>query len=121
MRTLSARWPAANAKIVEDKANGPAIVDTLKKELTGIIAISPQGSKIARAQAHAPDLEAGNFWLPRTYWAEEFIEEAAAFPNGAHDDIVDCWSQAATRFRGAWSGVMDFYRELNPEVPAAVV
>jgi predicted phage terminase large subunit-like protein len=120
MRTLSARWPAADAKIVEDKANGPAIVDTLKKELTGIIAISPQGSKIARAQAHAPDLEAGNFWLPRTYWAEEFIEEAAAFPNGGHDDMVDCWSQAATRFRGAWSGVMDFYRELNPEVPAAV-
>jgi predicted phage terminase large subunit-like protein len=79
-------------KLVEDKANGPAIIDALRNELNGIVAVSVQGSKEARVHAAAPDLEAGNYWLPRTEWAEEFVEECAAFPNAAHDDMVDAWS-----------------------------
>ena len=111
MRSMTQRWPAATAKIVEDKANGPAIIDALRNELSGIVPMSPQGSKLARAQAAAPELEAGNYWLPQTQWAEEFIEECAAFPNAAHDDMVDSWSQAACRFRTSTSGIAEFYRE----------
>jgi predicted phage terminase large subunit-like protein len=115
MRTLSTRWPSAHTKLVEDKANGPAIIDTLRNELSGVIPVAPLGSKMARAQAAAPELEAGNFWLPRTQWAEEFIDEAAAFPNGAHDDQVDAWSQAAARFRQCNSGIMEYYKSLAAE------
>jgi Terminase RNaseH-like domain len=102
MRAMTQRWLAASAKIVEDKANGPAIIDALRNELSGIVPMSPQGSKLARAQAAAPELEAGNYWLPQAQWAEEFIEECAAFPNAAHDDTVDAWSQAASRFRNVF-------------------
>jgi len=120
MRSLSKRWPAATAKIIEDKANGPAIIDALRNELSGIVPMSPQGSKLARAQAAAPELEAGNYWLPQTQWAEEFIEECAAFPNAAHDDQVDAWSQAACRFRSHSSGIADYYRgEAELVAPAA--
>jgi predicted phage terminase large subunit-like protein len=118
MRTMTARWPQAHAKLVEDKANGPAIIDTLRNELTGIIAVQPLGSKLARAQAGAPELEAGNYHLPRTEFADDFIEEAAAFPNAAHDDMVDAWSQAASRFRSSSSGVMEFYRDLAAQADA---
>jgi phage terminase large subunit-like protein len=57
---MSQRWPAAHLKLVEDKANGPAIIDALRNELNGIVAVSVQGSKEARVHAAAPDLEAGN-------------------------------------------------------------
>ena len=73
--------------------------------------MSVQGSKEARAHVAAPDAEAGNYWLPKTDRAEEFIEECAAFPNAAHDDQVDAWSQAASRFRTASSGIWEYYRE----------
>jgi phage terminase large subunit-like protein len=38
-------------------------------------------------------------WAPETEWAEELIEECAAFPNGDHDDMVDSTTQAMMRFR----------------------
>ena len=41
----------------------------------------------------------GGVWAPRTRWAEEVIEQCAAFPNGAHDDLVDCATLALLRFR----------------------
>ncbi|MGC2107199.1 MAG: phage terminase large subunit [Candidatus Acidiferrum sp.] len=121
MRTMSTRWPQAHAKLVEDKANGPAIIDTLRGEIPGIIPVQPLGSKIARAQAAAPELEAGNYHLPNSEYADEFIEECTAFPNGAHDDQVDAWSQAASRFRTSSSGIMEYYREAAkvPEAEAA--
>jgi predicted phage terminase large subunit-like protein len=112
MRAMSLRWPAAHLKLVEDKANGSAIIDALRNELSGIVPTQPQGSKEARAQAAAPDLEAGNYWLPKTgEWVEEFIEECAAFPLGKNDDVVDAWSQAASRFRTSKSGIAEYYRD----------
>lgn len=111
MRTVNTRWPQARLKLVEDKANGPAIIDALKNELAGIVAVTVQGSKEARAHAAAPEVEAGNYWLPKTEWAEEFIEECAAFPNAAHDDMVDAWSQAASRFRTSLNGLVEYYKQ----------
>jgi len=100
VRTLSAKWPQARVKLVEDKANGPAVIATLKKEISGLIPVEPQGSKESRAWAVSPEVEAGNVYLPDPSiapWVHDFIEECAAFPNGANDDQVDAMSQALMR------------------------
>ena len=100
-RALTARWPQAGAKLVEDKANGTAVIDTLRKRVPGIVPINPKESKYARANAVSPFIEAGNVHLPSAevalFDADALIEEAAAFPNGAHDDQVDATSQALSR------------------------
>ena len=93
-RALTARWPQAVAKLVEDKANGPAVIAALRHEIPGIIPIEPEGGKIARAHAAQPLVIAGNIYLPDVPWAADLIEEAAAFPNGANDDMVDAFTQA---------------------------
>lgn len=97
-KALAARWPQATAKYVEDKANGTAVINTLKSKIPGIVAINPTESKYARANAVAPVVQAGNVFLPEAGIAlfdpEELIDEAAGFPNAAHDDQVDATSQA---------------------------
>lgn len=98
---MSARWPECTTRLVEDKANGTAVIDTLKSKIPGIIPVSPTESKYSRANAVAPMIEAGNAFLPAAAIAlfdvDELIEEAAQFPNGAHDDQVDATSQALAR------------------------
>jgi len=72
----------------------------LKQKIEGLIPVEPQGSKVARASAVSPQIEAGNVYLPDPSiapWVHDFIEECAAFPTGAHDDQVDAMSQALMR------------------------
>ena len=84
--------------LIEDKANGPAIMSLLKKDIPGIIPVDPAGGKVARVNAVSPAIESGHVFLPRNKeWTQEFVEEFAAFPSGAHDDEVDCCSQALNR------------------------
>lgn len=97
VRAVSAAWPLALTKLVEDKANGPAVIDTLKHELAGLVAVDPEGGKLARAAAISGMVEAGNVYLPDEPWVDEFLTECAAFPNGAHDDQVDAMTQALLR------------------------
>jgi predicted phage terminase large subunit-like protein len=98
---MTAKWPQTRAKLVEDKANGTAVIDTLKSRIPGIIPVSPTETKYARASAVAPFIEAGNVHLPADGIglcdANELVEESASFPNGAHDDLVDATSQALSR------------------------
>jgi phage terminase large subunit-like protein len=65
MVTLSARWPQAVLKLVEDKANGPAVISALSRRLPGLVPEEPHGSKESRTSAVAPFLEAGNVLAPR--------------------------------------------------------
>jgi len=98
VRLLSARHPHAVMKLVEDSANGPAVIQSLRRELGGFISVKPDGGKVSRAAAATPLLESGNWFLPHPRlfpWVVEFIGECAAFPGGAHDDQVDAWSQGA--------------------------
>ena len=100
VRSLAAKWPQAHAKLVENKANGPAIVSTLRGEIPGLIEVEPDGGKVARANAVTPWVEAGNVYLPHpdlAPWVTAFIDEAAAFPAGANDDQVDAMSQGLAR------------------------
>ena len=101
IRTLSAKWPQARRKLIEDAANGPAAIQTLGNEISGLIPVTARGSKVARAHLATPDIEAGNVYLPHPEiapWVHDFIEECAAFPKGANDDQVDAMTQALIRF-----------------------
>lgn len=93
----AAKWPDARRKLVEDKANGPAVIDSLKSTVAGLIPVEPDGSKVARAHAITAEWEAGNIWLPHpdlSPWVKEFVDEATAFPASANDDQVDAMTQA---------------------------
>ena len=100
VREMTAKYPEATMKLIEDKANGPAVIAMLRKEIPGLIAVNPEGGKIVRAQAISPYVEAGNVHLPHPSlapWVEGFIEECAAFPHGRYDDQVDQMTQALVR------------------------
>lgn len=106
--TLAQKHPHVTRKLVEDKANGPAVIASLKSKVTGIVPITPKESKEARASAVTTLWEAGNVFLPDPEYASwvktEFIPELLTFPGGAHDDQVDAMTQALTDMnkRGTW-------------------
>jgi predicted phage terminase large subunit-like protein len=78
--------------LVEDKANGPAVIDVLKKEISCLVPVQPDGSKEARAHAITPLFEGQNVVLPDASmapWVRDFKLELLRFPAGAHDDMVD--------------------------------
>ncbi len=104
VRELTAKWPGTVAILIEDKANGSAVIQMLQYEIAGILPVNPSGGKIARAQAISSLVEAGNVYLPHPHyapWVSDFIEECAQFPNGAHDDQVDAMTQALLRWHMA--------------------
>jgi predicted phage terminase large subunit-like protein len=76
------------------------MVQMLAREISGLLPVIPKAGRVARAAAVSPLIEAGNIYLPHPLWApwvNDFIEECAAFPNGAHDDQVDAMTQALLR------------------------
>jgi predicted phage terminase large subunit-like protein len=109
---MTRRWPRAVGKLIEDKANGPAVIEMLKVKIQGIIPIQATVSKEERVNAVLPLWEAGNVYVPSEIevspgiwktceWADEIIEQCAAFKPGKKvqkDDLVDCVSQALNRF-----------------------
>jgi predicted phage terminase large subunit-like protein len=81
-----------NAVLIEDAANGPAVCQLLKRQVPGLIAIPPKGSKTSRAHAVAPLVEAGQVRFARK--ADSLVEELLAFsPRGGVDDQVDAFCQ----------------------------
>lgn len=97
VRAVSGQWNTS-VKLVEDKANGPAVISTLKHEIPGIIPVKADVSKELRAQAVSYLIKSGNVYVPRnTPWvnaADGFVEEWANFPHGSHDDQVDASAHA---------------------------
>lgn len=113
-----ARWPDALLKVIEDKANGPAVIATLRQRIPGLVAEIPQGSKEARVAAVSPLIEAHGVWLPQPRlapWVEAYVDEWAAFPNGTHDDQVDQSTQALNRLL-----VQPLLNELPDDLPDLV-
>lgn len=97
VRSFNRTHKEAGEKIIEDKANGPAILSVLKSEIPGMSAHPVKGDKQARASAYAHLVRDGNIFLPHPSiapWVEQFIHECATFPNAEYDDQVDTWSQA---------------------------
>ena len=100
IRYMADKYPDKHSILVEDKANGSAIISMLKHELGGIIPITPKESKIARANAITGIVESGNVYLPRyADFTGEFVEEFASFPNGVNDDLVDACTQFINHFK----------------------
>lgn len=94
---LHNEWPRARAILIEDKANGPAVIDTLKSRVPGILPIEPDGSKLARAHAVTSYWEAGNVWLPHPDlfpWVKDLVSEITMFDAAPNDDQVDAMTQA---------------------------
>ena len=91
--------------VVEKKASGAPLIFELRAMGIPVTEFTPSRGqdKIARANAVSDLFASGVIWAPPTRWAEEVIEECAAFPAGEHDDIVDSTTQALLRFRqGGW-------------------
>ncbi|MGE7112721.1 phage terminase large subunit [Lysinibacillus sp. NPDC047702] len=110
IRSMTDKWPKATSKYIEDKANGSAVIDTLKDEISGIIPVDPDGGKEARANAVSPLFEAGNVYFPHPNmcpWVNDVIEEMVSFPNGAHDDMVDALTQALNQLYTNNSSLLD--------------
>jgi predicted phage terminase large subunit-like protein len=85
-----------SAVLVEDKANGPAVIQRLKVNVPGVIEINPQGGKTARMFAAAAEWQAGDWYVDRNAaWTEPFVEQITLFPSAANDDMADMMSQAA--------------------------
>jgi predicted phage terminase large subunit-like protein len=97
VRSFNRTHKAPSQKVVEDKANGPAIISVLKTEIPGMTPHGVTGDKPSRAAAYSHLVHAGNCYLPHPSiapWVEGFIAECATFPNSEYDDQVDTWSQA---------------------------
>jgi predicted phage terminase large subunit-like protein len=91
-----AMYPRARRVYIESKANGPAVAQSLRLKMTGLIEVEPDGDKVARLNAVTPEMESGNFWVPnpeQNPWVNDYIAELIAFPGGANDDDVDSTSQ----------------------------
>lgn len=97
-------WTEARKKLVEDKANGPAIMSALRNEISGIVPVPPGGkSKEIRAMAASPDVESKHVWIPnpgphRNRWVDDWLKEVCDFPNGDYDDVVDAFVYAINYF-----------------------
>ena len=115
IRAMSDKWPNARSKYIEDKANGSAIIEMLKDEISGIVPVDPEGGKEARANAVSPLFEAGNVYLPHPNmcsWVEDLEEELVSFPNAAHDDLVDMTTQALNQLYTNNSNPIERYKNL---------
>jgi len=90
-----------DAFIVEAKAAGTPLIFELRSMGIPVSEYTPSrgNDKIARVNAVADLFASGIVWCPETRWAEEVVEEFAAFPNAEHDDLVDSSTQALIRFR----------------------
>jgi predicted phage terminase large subunit-like protein len=114
---MTANFPRAHLKLIENKANGTPVVEMLEKEIPGMTRVNPEDGKVARASACAHELSAGNWFLPHPKIApwvgnpenpteSGFIASTVLFPYGANDDDVDAWSQAGVRIQKEQIGGM---------------
>ena len=87
--------------IIEAKATGMPLTHELRNMGIPVVNFTPSrgNDKLARVHSVAPLFESGMIWAPDETWAEELIEECAAFPNGEFDDLVDSTTQALMRYR----------------------
>lgn len=99
VQMMAAKWPQTSRVYVEKKANGAALLNTLRKRAALIKPVEPQGSKEVRALAIQPVVDEGNLAVLDTVLDPGMIEEIRSFPFGKHDDDVDAMTQAINNAR----------------------
>ena len=108
--------------VVEAKASGMPLIQELRQKGIPVMSYSPSKGhdKMTRVNSIAPVFESGMVWAPDKKFAEEMIEECAAFPYGEHDDLVDSMTQAIMRYRqGNFVSLKDDYEDPVPEYKQA--
>ena len=87
--------------LIEKKASGAPLIYDLRAMGIPVQEYTPSKGqdKIARLNSVSDIIASGKVWIPRTRWAEELVDEIAAFPSGEHDDLVDATTLALMRFR----------------------
>lgn len=87
--------------LIEKKATGAPLIYELRAMGIPVQEFTPSkgNDKISRLNAVSDIIASGKVWIPRTRWAEELVDEIAAFPSGEHDDLVDATTLALMRFR----------------------
>jgi len=110
------RYWQPESVIIEAKASGLPLTYELRKMDIPVMNFTPSkgNDKHARVNAVAPLFESGMIWAPKQKFAEEVIEECAAFPYGDHDDLVDSTTQAIMRFRQG--GLIDHPEDYVDEI-----
>ena len=105
--------------IIEQKASGTPLTHELRQVGIPVINFTPSkgNDKHVRVNSVAPLFEAGQVWAPDKKWAEELIEECAAFPFGDNDDLVDSTTQALMRYRQVGLAVHPEDYEDPPYIP----
>jgi predicted phage terminase large subunit-like protein len=125
VRMMTSKWPSAYVKLVENKANGPAVISDLRGEISGLIPIEPDGDKPARMMSVAPEFESGCVEIPDSSmpgyaWSAKYEEEILHFPQKPNDR-GDATSQALRRLRINVGGIFDYYKALaeqaNKQLP----
>lgn len=94
---MSNAFPLCMTKLVEDKANGPAIISELSSKIPGLVPVKVDFSKESRLFSVSGLFQAGNVYIPdpkSALWVNDFVEELCNFPNAANDDQADACAQA---------------------------
>jgi len=101
--------------VIEAKATGMPLIQEMRRMGIPVLDYVPAKGrdKITRANVVAPIFESGMVWAPDEHWAQDVIEECAAFPHGQHDDYVDSTTQAMLRYRQG--GLISTYTDEKEE------
>lgn len=87
----------AQVVLVEDKANGSAVIKSIRRKISGVVAIEPEGGKMVRMAAACGSFQSNNWFFPRnSAWTELAIEQLTKFPAAKYDDVADLITQAET-------------------------
>jgi len=90
--------------IIEKKASGQSLIQDMRRAGLPVLDYLPDKDKVARVYASTPMMEAGRVWLPKNkIWADDLFSECMSFPNGSHDDQVDCMTMAVHYMKDSWN------------------
>lgn len=111
LKIICSQYPQLKKKIIEKKAMGSMIIETLGKEIGGFVPFDPKGaSKEARLNSVTPYFEGGNIYFPDESIEpniEDYVEQLLKFPHVGHDDFVDTISQYLLNYEYKYGGRVD--------------
>ena len=110
IRDMTNKHPEARAKVIEKAANGFAVMNYLKGEISGLVPFTPPSGKEERARGTTPYYEAGNVYFKEgAPWVQGVVEDLVSFPNGKYKDTIDALTQAIMYLEtilGAFGGII---------------
>jgi predicted phage terminase large subunit-like protein len=115
IRNCHATFGGISGTLIEDKANGPSVVRHLQDTIAGVVAINPEGGKMSRMMATAPEFQAHNWIIERNGpWTNQVITQLTLFPVAKHDDIADAISQCSIWLQANTYelGLLDYFKKV---------